>query len=91
MGCLVLKVARLGGIILGASYGKCLSVMTKAGKGINVSANRKEGITLSCGLVCSVSVARYLNVAPEYIFLMPGNNFTDDVLVLSNVEWKVNV
>lgn len=46
-------------------------------------------MTVTCGLVCSVNKTRYLNVKPETIFLMPGNNFTDNVLVMSNVDWKV--
>ena len=32
----------------------------------------------------------YVNVSPEYIFLMPGNNFMDNVFVMSNVDWNVN-
>jgi hypothetical protein len=30
-----------------------------------------------------------IEVRPDYIFLTPGNNFTEDVLVLANVEWKI--
>ena len=31
-----------------------------------------------------------LDIMPEQIFLMPGNNFTDDVFVLANVVWEVS-
>jgi len=31
----------------------------------------------------------YLDVTPKYLWLMPGNNFTDDADVLSNVSWNV--
>lgn len=70
----------------------CISVQTKRiGKGINIHSQRiGNGIKVSCGLVCSVTKANYLRVSPEYIFLMPGNNFSDDVLVTSNIVWNVN-
>ena len=32
---------------------------------------------------------RYLNVAPQYLFLTPWNQFTDDANVTSNVVWNV--
>lgn len=68
----------------------CLKVTAKRiGDGISVQAKRVGGMTVTCGLVCSVNKAHYLNVKPEAIFLMPGNNFTDNVLVISNVDWKV--
>ena len=31
----------------------------------------------------------YLYVEPQLIWLMPGNNFTEDVNVFSNVQWNV--
>lgn len=30
-----------------------------------------------------------LEVTPQYIWLMPSNNFTDDVSVVSNIDWIV--
>ena len=33
---------------------------------------------------------KYLEVSPQYIWLMPGNNFTDDANVLSNTDWNVS-
>ena len=62
----------------------------RIGEGIGVYSHRiGNGIKVSCGLVCSVTKANYLRVSPKYIFLMPGNNFSDDVLVTSNVVWNV--
>lgn len=70
----------------------CISVQAKRiGKDINIHSQRiGNGIKVSCGLVCSVAKANYLRVSPKYIFLMPGNNFSDDVLVTSNIVWNVN-
>ena len=63
----------------------------RIGEGINIHSQRiGNGIKVSCGLVCSVAKANYLRVSPKYIFLMPGNNFSDDVLVTSNIVWNVN-
>lgn len=57
---------------------------------IKVTATRiGKGIHVSCGLVCSVNKADYLRVSPKHIFLMPGNDFKNDVLVHTNVVWKV--
>lgn len=58
---------------------------------IKVKATRiGKGLQVSCSLVCSRNKAAYLRVSPKHIFLMPGNNFKDDVLVYSNVVWKVD-
>lgn len=35
-------------------------------------------------------VVNYLKVTPSFIYLMPSNNFTDDVNILSNVVWTIN-
>ena len=42
----------------------------------------------SIGVVCDVGKQAYLKVDPEYIWLMPSNNFEDNVDVLSNVVWQ---
>lgn len=58
---------------------------------IKVTAMRiGKGINVSCGLVCSVNKIAYLRVSPKHIFLMPGNDFKDDVLVYSNVVWQAS-
>ena len=74
----------------------CISVHIEAIKGIgNVSAKADEmkvsasatGMKESIGVVCDVGKQAYLKVDPEYIWLMPSNNFEDNVDVLSNVVW----
>lgn len=57
---------------------------------LNVKVKRAgEVLKVNCGLVCSINKARHLSVTPKQIFLMPGNQFTDDVLVKANVVWNV--
>ena len=70
----------------------CLNVHTKRiGEGLKVSSSRiGSGLKISCGLVCSVNAANILKVEPKYIFLMEANNYTEEVCVISNVEWKVS-
>ena len=81
MGCLNVTAIRIGdGLQLAAN---------RVGSGISVQATRIGGMSVTCGLVCSVNKARYLRVEPKSIFLMPGNNFTDDVLIMANVDWQV--
>nr|DAW36720.1 MAG TPA: hypothetical protein [Caudoviricetes sp.] len=65
----------------------CISVHIEAIKGIgNVSAKADE-MKVSIGVVCDVGKQAYLKVDPDYIWLMPSNNFEDNVDVLSNVVW----
>lgn len=47
-------------------------------------------LSVRCGIVCSIRTGLYLNIEPEHIFLMKGNNFTDNVIIYSNVIWKIN-
>ncbi len=82
----------------------CLSAtLTRVGEALEVTAQRigtaprlsvsRLGTPLcaSFGLVCTVEEdAKYLRVEPEYIWLMEGNDYTEDVLVWSNVEWIAN-
>ena len=48
-----------------------------------------KGIKVQFGLVCSVNKKKYLRISPEHIFLMPRNQFKGEVLIMSNVAWKV--
>lgn len=65
----------------------CISVHIEAIKGIgNVSAKADE-MKVSIGVVCDVGKQAYLKVDPDSIWLMPSNNFEDNVDVLSNVVW----
>ena len=69
----------------------CISVHIEA----DVSAKADEmkvsasatGMKVSIGVVCDVGKQAYLKVDPDYIWLMPSNNFEDNVDVLSNVVW----
>lgn len=54
---------------------------------MKVSASA-TGMKVSIGVVCDVGKQAYLKVDPEYIWLMPSNNFEDNVDVLSNVVWQ---
>lgn len=103
MGCLHVEVARAveGVLPVAGRIGGLSLTASRVGHGVSMSSSRIGrmyagtsrigGMTVTCGLVCSVNKAPLLRVAPEHIFLMPGNNFTDSVLVISNVVWSVNV
>lgn len=69
----------------------CLTVKARRiGNGLDVGASRVgSGLKVSCGLVCSVNKAKILRIEPQHIFLMAANNYTEEVCVISNVEWKV--
>ena len=83
MGCLSVHIARVG---------EGLSVSSdRVGKGLDLSCHRiGKGLEVSCGLVCSINTDSVLRVQPKYIFLMESNNYTEDVNVISNVQWHVS-
>lgn len=57
---------------------------------ITISVERKgKPLDFRCGLVCTVGDAAYLRVAPDSIWLLPENDFSAEVVVYSNVTWKV--
>lgn len=84
MGCINVIVRRLGDLLMPSAR--------RIDAAPSVSASRiGGGLKVNCGLVCSVGqMGKYLNIEPEYIWLMESNRFTDDVVVWSNVEWTVS-
>lgn len=42
-----------------------------------------------CGLVCSVNSKFYLEVPADNIWLLPENDFSQDVVVYANVSWTI--
>lgn len=81
MGCLNAKAMLVSG--MSAS-------MQMVGSPIYAAAERTGGISVGCGLVCSVNHSNFLNISPEYLFLMEDNSFMGDVLITSNVVWNVD-
>lgn len=65
----------------------CISVHIEAIKGIGNVSVKADEMKVSIGVVCDVGKQAYLKVDPEYIWLIPSNNFEDNVDVLSNVVW----
>lgn len=70
----------------------CLNVhVTRVGEGLQVSSERVGGgLKVSCGMVCYVNTANILKVEPKHIFLMEVNGYTEEVCVISNVEWHID-
>lgn len=66
----------------------CISVHIEAIKDIGNVSVKADEMKVSIGVVCDVGKLAYLKVDPEYIWLMPSNNFEDNVDVLSNVLWQ---
>lgn len=55
----------------------------------SVITERRSGLKITCGLICSINTAKHLRVEPKNIWLTPGNMFSDCVLVVGNIDWKV--
>lgn len=59
---------------------------------INVHTKRiGEGLKVSCGLVCSINAGNILKVEPKHIFLMESNGYAEEVYIISNVEWHIEI
>lgn len=80
----------------------CIDIsISRIGSPLSLSANRignelsmtveRIGSPLSfrCGLVCSTSSDFYINVPTESIWLVPDNDFSQDVVVYANVSWTI--
>lgn len=53
------------------------------------SARMGKALQFSAGLVCSLSAGLHLRVEPEYVWLLPENDFSEDVVVYANVSWTI--
>lgn len=63
---------------------------SRHGKAMDVYASRvSEPLSFRCGLVCSVNSHFYLEVPQETIWLIPDNDFSQDVVIYSNVSWTI--
>ena len=102
--CLNIGVTRIGNPIVVSSdrIGDGLSVTpSRIGIPLGMQAERVnepmalssarvgKPLTFRVGLVCTISQARYLKVAPGDIWLLPENDFNMDVAVYSNVTWTI--
>lgn len=103
-GCISMSASRVGNpMTFGAQtlpsdlnpsagrYGRPMSFMTgKVGEEVRIEAKRTGAQMLfSAGLVCSLSMGLHLRVEPEYIWLLPENDFSEDVVVYANVSWTI--
>lgn len=65
-------------------------VVDRKGEPVAFLMERKgKPVEFRCGLVCTLGDAFYLNVEPELIWLLPENDFSEDVVVYSNVRWTI--
>lgn len=62
----------------------------KVGNGVRYHVQRaSEALSFRCGLVCSINDNRRLEVQEGTIWLMPENDFSQDVVVYANVTWRI--
>ena len=90
---LIFDTARVGQEIDISAHrtGKALSFSTKReGDMMQFSASRHgEPVSFRCGLVCTVGSDLYLRVPQESIWLLPENDFSQEVVVYANVSWTI--
>lgn len=57
---------------------------------ISANSARVNGpAKMRSGLICTLSEAKYLKVEPQTIWLLPENNFNAEIVVYSNVTWRI--
>ena len=65
--------------------------LTRKKEGLKVTMTRKgEPLSFRCGIVCPISQGLHLRVPKEEIWLLPENDFSDEVVVYANVTWTIN-
>ena len=80
MGCLTVKLTRVGGIE---------ASLTRVCGGISATFTKVGGMTCRLGLVCKPNILHpYLEIEPELIWVYP--DWATDNNVYSNTSWKVN-
>ena len=80
--CIDISVSRVG-------EGMSLNI-DRIPRSIELGASRVGlPIEIRCGLVCSIASDFYLKVPQESIWLLPDNDFSQDVVVYANVSWTI--
>lgn len=65
-------------------------IVGRMGKHPIIGVSNIGGLKVRCGVVCSlVEVLPYIEVEPEVIWLIPSNDFSQEVVVYSNVTWVI--
>ena len=69
----------------------CIDIsVSRVGEGMRLNTSRTgHPIEIRCGLVCSIASDFYLKVPQESIWLLPDNDFSQDVVVYANVSWTI--
>jgi hypothetical protein len=65
-------------------------IISRIGHSPIVGVSNMGGLKVRCGVVCSLAeVLPYIEVEPDVIWLTPSNNFSEEVVVYSNVTWVI--
>ena len=70
----------------------CISISAaRIGDGITFLTEKlNESLKISVGVVCSISEIFVLDVSSDTVWLTPSNNFSDDFMIISNVNWLID-
>lgn len=80
--CIDIDVIRLGAPMLIAS--------SRIDEKMHIASERADrSIEFRCGLVCSTNSRFYIDIPMEHIWLIPENDFSEDVVIYSNVSWTI--
>lgn len=105
MSCIDIQVRRIGDVLdvvptrigLPVSFaakqkGQPFDVVpTRMGFPVSFEAKRKgQPLAFRCGIVCSINSEFFLKVEEGTIWLIPDNDFSQDVRVISNVNWTID-
>lgn len=91
MGCINASVSLYQCIkpVIKKNNSKCEVSICAKNIDLDIDIKKFKSINIVCGLVCTVNKTEYLIVSPSVIWLVPENDCSADVSVLSNVKWNV--
>lgn len=65
-------------------------IVSKLGHSLIIGISNIGGLKVRCGVVCSLAeVLPYIEVEQDFIWLTPSNDFSQDVVIYSNVTWVI--
>jgi len=91
MGCINVKIAlfkRVTPII--NKVNSIFNIQISRKNLVNVEVAKLNRFNVSCGLICSVNKSEYIILNKSILWLVPENNYSEELVIYSNTDWKIN-
>lgn len=86
----LVSIKNTGLKVFASNKGGICPIISRIGHSPIAGVSNIGGLKVRCGVVCSpAEVLPYIEVEPDFIWLTPSNNFSEEVVVYSNVTWVI--